>query len=213
MDIVVGLLMIGLGLVLAFSGLRVFTLLLPMLGFLAGVSLGVSMFHHFFDEGFLSTAGGLVIGVIIGIVFAVLSYLFWYVAVVLGGAFIGASMGVGFMQIFDVNTTWLLWLAAIAGGIVIAALTILLDLPLYWVVIITAFAGATWALGGGMLILDEIDRSDLERGTIWAAIEESWWWILAWVIVAALGMGAQLTLLADALTPPENKWEKMPATV
>jgi hypothetical protein len=60
-----------------------------------------------------------------------------------------------------------------------------------------------------MLIFDQIDRDHLTYGTLWAAVEESWLWIIAWIVVAALGLGSQLTKLAEALLP-QDKWTTVP---
>ena len=210
MDILVGVLMLILGATLVLSGLRVFTILLPVLGFIAGMSLGLAIMYWAFDEGLLSTAAGIVVGLIFGIIFALLSYMFWYVAVVLGGATIGASLGAGLMNVFDVNTNWVITVAAIIGGILAAALTIVLDLPIYWVVVVTAFNGAAWLIAGVLLIFDKIERSELGYGTVWAIIDESFWWLLAWAIVAGLGIGAQLTQIARVVLP-SDPWTKTPA--
>ena len=210
MDIVVGLLMLLAGLGLVFAGLRVFTILLPILGFLAGISLGIAIMYWAFDEGILSTAAGVVVGIIIGIIFAVLSYLFWYVAVVLGGAMLGASAGAGLMNPFNVDTEWVIAVAAIIGAILLAILVIVLDLPVYWVVVVTAFNGAAWLIGGALLIFDEIERSDLGYGVVWAQIEESTWWLIAWLVVAVVGIGAQLATLAQTILP-DDPWSKTPA--
>jgi len=210
MDIVVGLLMLLAGLGLVFAGLRVFMILLPILGFMAGISLGLAIMYWAFDEGILSTAAGVVVGIIIGIVFAVLSYLFWYVAVVLGGAMLGASAGAGLMNLFNVDTNWVIAVASIIGAILLALLVIVLDLPVYWVVVITAFNGAAWLIGGALLIFDKIERSDLGYGVVWAEIEESTWWLIAWLVVAVVGIGAQLATLAQAILP-DDPWSKTPA--
>jgi Domain of unknown function (DUF4203) len=186
MDILVGVILILFGVVLAVAGLRVFFIALPIMGFLAGVALGLGIMDHAFDEGFLTTAAGIVVGVIIGIVFAVLSYLFWYVAVILGMAYIGAVTGAGLMDAFDVDTDWVILLAAIVGGVLLAFGAVVLDLPVYWVIVSTAFAGASWAIAGVMLVFDEIDRPELNYGTVWAAIEQSWFWVLLWIVAAAI---------------------------
>jgi hypothetical protein len=212
MDILVGLIMLAVGLTLVFAGLRVVLIALPILGFLAGVSLGVSLMHWAFDENILSTAAGIVVGILIGVVFAVLSYMFWYMAVALGAAAIGASLGTGLMRIFDVDSNTVIVIAAIVGGIIGAALTVMLDLPVYWVIVATAFNGAAWTVAGVMLILNRIDRPDLQYGTIWAAFDESWFWLLAWAIVAAIGVGAQLNMIAQAMLPQE-RWTRIDETV
>ena len=59
-----------------------------------------------------------------------------------------------------------------------------------------------------MLALNRIDRVDLDYGTIWAAIDESWFWIIAWIVVAAVGIGAQLSMITQAALPQE-KWTKL----
>lgn len=210
MDIVVGLIMLAAGLALAFAGLRVFLLALPILGFVAGMSLGLAFMYWAFDEGILATAAGIIVGFLIGIVFAALSYMFWYLAVVLGAATIGASLGAGLMNVFSVDTNWVIALAAFIGGILAALLTMALDLPVYWVVVATAFNGAAWAVAGVMILFDEIDRHELNYGTLWAAVDESWLWIIAWLVVAAVGMGSQLARLAEAMLPQE-KWTRVPA--
>jgi hypothetical protein len=209
MDILVGIIMVVVGLALVFAGLRVFALLLPILGFMAGISLGLAIMHWAFDENLLSTAAGIVVGIIIGIAFAILSYLFWYAAVVLGAAMIGASAGAALMEIFNVNTDWVILLVAIIGGALLAAATILLNLPIYWVIVVTAMNGAAWTVAGVMLAFDVIDRIDLDYGTVWAAVEESWFWLLAWAVVAAIGIGAQLARLAEAMLP-EDPWSRTP---
>ncbi len=210
MDIVVGVLMVLAGLALVLAGLRVFSILLPILGFMAGISLGLAIMYWAFDEGILSTAAGIIVGVIIGIVFALLSYLFWYVAVVLGGGLIGASLGAGLMNLFNVNTNWVITVAAIIGGILMALLVIVLALPIYWVVVITAFNGAAWVIGGILLMFDKIERSELGYGVVWAAIDESNWWLLAWAAVAVVGIGAQLASMARTVLP-DDPWSKAPA--
>ena len=210
MDIAVGVVMVILGFVVAFAGLRVFSVALPVLGFLAGMALGVELIHHFFDDGFLTTSVGIIAGIVIGIIFAILSYMFWYVAVVLGGAFIGATVGVGLMNLFNVNTDWVLAAAAIIGAIVMGLMTVLFDLPVYWALVMTAFAGASWLVAGVMLIFNRIDRENLEYGTAWAAIEESWFWIVIWIVVAALAIGSQMSKLTEAMLP-ESKWEQLPS--
>ncbi len=210
MDIVVGVVMVAIGLVVAFAGLRVFGIALPVLGFVVGMSLGVEVIHHFFDDGFLTTTLGIVTGVVGGIILAVTSYMFWYIAVIFGGAFLGATVGAGLMNVFNVNTEWVIAAAAIIGAIVMGMLTVVLDLPVYWALVITAFAGAAWAVAGAMLVLNRIDRENLEYGTAWAAIQESWFWIVIWIVVAALAIGSQMSKLTEAMLP-ESKWEQLPA--
>jgi Domain of unknown function (DUF4203) len=212
MDLLVGIILIVLGGFLAVAGLRVFFIALPIMGFLVGMAGGLALMDRVFDNSFLSTTTGIIVGIIFGIVGAVVSYLFWYVAIILGAAFIGASLGTGLMNAINVDGQWLILTAAVVGAIALGLLTVLLNLPIYWVIVNTAFVGATMLIGGAMLSLNRIDRPDLDYGAIWAAIDESWFWIIAWIVVAAVGIGAQLSMITQSSLPQE-KWTNLEPAV
>ena len=69
------------GLVMVFSGYRLFLFLLPIWGFFAGFFLGAQTIHYLFDVGLFATVTGWVVGFFVGLIFAVLSYLFYFLAV------------------------------------------------------------------------------------------------------------------------------------
>lgn len=212
MDLLVGIILIVLGGFLAIAGLRVFFIALPIMGFIVGMSGGLALMDHLFDNRFLSTTTGIIVGIVLGIVGAVISYMFWYVAIILGAAFIGASLGAGFMNLINIDSQWLILTAAVIAAIVLGLLTVALNLPIYWVIVNTAFVGATMLIGGILLVLNKIDRVDLDYGAIWAAIDESWFWLIVWVVIAAVGIGAQLTMISQARLP-EEKWTKLEPAV
>jgi hypothetical protein len=211
MDVLVGVIMLVLGAFLVLAGLRVFFIALPIMGFIVGMSAGLALMDHIFDNQFLSTTTGIIVGIIFGIGGAVISYLWWYVAIVLGGAYIGASLGAGLMEAFDVNTQWVILVAAVIGAIILGLLTVLLNLPIYWVIVSTAFVGATLVIGGVLVAFNRIERADLDYGAIWAAIDESWFWIVAWIVIAAVGIGAQLSMITQTVTAQftQEKWTKL----
>lgn len=212
MDVLVGIILLVIGAFLALAGLRIFFFALPIMGFVVGMAGGLALMDHLFDNRFLSTTTGIIVGVVLGIVGALISYLYWYFAIVLGAAFIGANLGTGLMEAFDVDRQWIIFIVAVIGAIILALLTILLNLPIYWVIVNTAFVGATLAIGGILLVLDRVDRADLNYGALWAAIDESWFWIIAWIIVAAVGIGAQLTSITQSLQSQfetQPKWTKI----
>lgn len=211
MDVLVGVIMLVVGVFLALAGLRVFFAALPIMGFIVGMAGGLALMDHLFDNRFLSTSTGIIVGIVLGIVGAVISYFYWYIAIVLGAAYLGASIGSGLMEAFNVHRQWFIFIVAIIGAIILAVLTIVLNLPVYWVVVNTAFVGSTLVIGGVMLILNRIDRADLGYGSLTAAINESWFWIIAWIVVAAIGIGAQLTMITEAVQSQftQEKWTKL----
>ena len=69
------------GLIIAFNGYRLFLVLLPIWGFFFGFGLGAQTIQALFGGGFLATTTSWVVGFVVALVFAVLSYLFYMVAV------------------------------------------------------------------------------------------------------------------------------------
>jgi hypothetical protein len=211
MDVLVGIIMLVLGAFLVLAGVRVFFAALPIMGFIVGSAAGFDLMDHLFDNRFLSTTTGIIVGIVLGIVGAVISYLWWYIAIVLGAAYLGASLGTGLMEAFNVDSQWVIFIVAIIGAIILGLLTVLLDLPIYWVIVNTAFVGATLVIGGIMLALNRVDRVDLGYGAVTAAINESWFWVIAWIVVAAVGIGAQLSTMTAAVQAQftQEKWTKL----
>jgi hypothetical protein len=93
----------------------------------------------------------------------------------------------------------------VLGFLALVAVTFLLNLPIYLVIVNTAFAGATIVVTGVLLVFDRVDYEQVGYGTAVAIIEESWWWVLVWAVVAAAGMLFQLAMKA-AVQLPEERW-------
>jgi hypothetical protein len=206
-DVLVGLFALVLGAAVCFLGLRLWFVMLPILGFIAGFFLGAEFITAVFGDGFLSTVTGWIIGIVVGLAFAVLSYFIWYAGAIIAAASVGAVLGSGLMRAFDVNTNWVVTIVALAGATLFALVALLIALPIYIVIINTALAGAVAAVTGAMLVLNRIDLDELERGPAWAFISESWFWVLVWIVLAALGIGYQLTTLEEAAFP-EDRWTR-----
>jgi hypothetical protein len=153
MEFLVGLFAIFVGLAACFVGYRFFLLLLPIWGFFAGMWLGVTGFQTLFGENFLASVSGLVIGVFLGIILAVLSYLFYYVGVVILGATIGFgitnSLLVGGL---GMDPGFLTWIIGLVVAIIFGILVIVLNAQKYLIVVITALGGAS-AIVAGLLLL------------------------------------------------------------
>lgn len=204
-DFLVGALLLVFGLVLVFMGLRFWFVMLPILGFFSGVSAGVTLMYWLFDEGLFATVLGVAVGIVIGLVFAALSYAFWYIGALLGAAYIGAVAGAGLMEAIGVDSDFLIATAAIMLGIAFVLIAILVWLPIYMVIITTAIAGATWAVGGAMLVLNVIDRADLGYGVVSAALSESVFWFVVWFVLSVIGILIQISTMPQVVLPA-GKW-------
>jgi hypothetical protein len=207
-DFLIGLAILVIGAGVCFLGLRLWFIVLPIWGFVAGFFLGATAITDLFGDGFLSTVTGWVVGIVVGIGFAVLSYFIWYAGAIIAAGSVGALAGSGLMRAFSVDSDWAIFLVALAGAVLFAFVAFIIALPIYIVIVNTALAGAAAAVTGAMLVLDRIDRADLQFGSAWAMIQESWFWLLAWIVLAALGLGYQLTTLAEAVLP-EDRWTRV----
>ena len=204
-DFLVGLFALGLGLAVCFLGLRLFFFMLPIWGFVAGFFVGAAGVTAIFGDGFLSTVTGWVIGFFVGLLFAVASYFVWYIGAIIAAGSVGALLGSGLMAAFNVDSEWVIFIVAVIGAALFALAALVLALPVWIVLVNTAIAGAMAAVAGAMLIFDRIDLDDLQNGSAWALIEESWFWVLVWIVVAVLGIVSQMRQVTDVVLP-EEKW-------
>jgi hypothetical protein len=207
-DILIGLLAVIIGVAFCLAGLRYFFILLPIWGFVAGFIAGAALISAVFGDGFMATTLGLVIGFVFGLLFALVSYLFWYVAVVLAAGYTGFVLGTALLASFGADSEWVLFIIGFAVGALFALATIVLRLPVYLVVVNTALSGAAVAIGGVLLLFNQFDREEIGTGVLWQQIEDNWFLWIVWIVVAAIGIGAQLRMMQEALTLPEERWTK-----
>lgn len=206
----VGLLAILFGLGVCFLGLRVWFFMLPIWGFVAGFFVGATLITGIFGDGFLSTVSGWVVGFLFGVLFAAVSYLFWYVGAIIAAGSVGALIATGLMNLIGVDTQWVIAIFAFIGAVAAAFIALAFALPVYMVIVSTAMAGATAAVAGVMLVFNQMELVHLRYGAAWALIEESWFWLIVWAVVAALGIGFQLTSIAR-IALPADRWSRAAA--
>ena len=140
---------------------------------------------------------GIGVGIVVAIVFALLSWFYWWGAV----AVIGGALGywithwllvvIGFADDGFVTS-----LIALAAGVAVAFLALVVNAPKYVAIILTAFAGASWLAAGVALFLGIVKTDELTNGSIAAIYTEGWLWIAIWAVVAAVGIIAQIRMTA-----------------
>ena len=185
-----GLIGILFGLVLCFAGYRLFIILLPIWGFFFGLILGVQSIQMLFGVGFLATVTSWVVGLVVGAIFAVLSYLFYIVAVAIIAGSLGYALSVGFMLLIGMHLGWLMWIIGIVVAIIFAVVTIIFNLQ-KWVVI-----GATAILGAGAMIETVVflfvPAATVLENPVKAALDASPLLLIAFLVFAILGIIAQV---------------------
>jgi hypothetical protein len=205
MDVLIGLVLLVVGLAVCLSGLRMFFIALPMIGFLVGFFTAALAVSSVTSEGFLSSFLAVIAGMIFGSILAVVSYLFWYVGALLSAASTGALLGSGMMNGIGVETGWVVTLVALGFGVVFFAGAFLLALPIYVVIVNTAFVGAGAIVGGLLLTFGQIERAQLGYGISWAALDASSFWLFIWGGLFIIGLLSQMRIISS-LTLPEDPW-------
>ena len=213
-DILIGIILVAIGAAACLAGLRLWFALLPIWGFVAGFFVGATAVTALFGDGFLSTVTGWVVGAVVGVVFALLSYLIWYFGALLAAASVGALVGTGLMEAFDVDNEWVLFIAGAIVAVLFALVALVIALPIYVVIVSTAMAGAAAVAAGLMLLFNRIDLEEMENGAAWAMIQESWFWVIVWAALVGVGLVSQMRMVANVALP-EDRWTRVtpPATV
>jgi Domain of unknown function (DUF4203) len=200
-----GVIALAVGAAFTFYGFKFFLILLPLWAFVAGFAAGAQAMSVLFGEGFLSTVLGWVIGFVTGAVFAIISYLWYWAAVVLLGGLVGYQIGYGLLGL--INITGIVAVAAgVIVGAVLAVATIVLGVPKALVVILTALGGAATVVAGVLLIIGRVPVEELGRGIVGYFIYDNVLWLLAFAVVAALGIVYQMRIVGPSEELDKAAW-------
>lgn len=205
MDILLGLFLIIFGISIAFMGATVYFAILPIVGFVLGFFTGAAMIQVIWSDGFLSTVAGWIVGAVVGLLFASLAYYWWYAGLLLTAGTFGALVGSGLARAMGQDSGTWHFVLALVGFIAFMSAAYVLNLPIYILIVSTAFSGASLLVTGVLLLFNQLDHEELGYGSASALIAESWWWTLVAVGVAAVGAGAQLAM-RDRIRLPTEQW-------
>lgn len=214
----IGLLGLVVGLGFVFYGFSLFLILLPIWGFFFGFLFGAGAVSALFGDGFLATTLGWVIGFVVGIVFAALAYLYYWFAVVFIGASLGYGLGLGLLAWLGNGGGNLAgFIFGLVGAAIVAAIVVVLRVPKYLIILLTAVAGAFAAIAGLALIFNRLTLAQLDTGTVGAyhAVQDlNWIWPLAAVVLAVVGIVYQMrmTALQKAIMMDSYRNPGMPPT-
>jgi hypothetical protein len=196
-DIIVAILLVIVGLAFCVAGYRFFLVLLPLWGFLSGFWVGASAVTAIFGDGFLATTWGWLSGILVGLVFAALSYLFYWLAIVIFSLSIGASVGSGLMATIGIDGRVITFVVAAVCALAFAALVLVINLPKLLIIALSAMAGATSLIAAPLLVFNQIERGDLYHGATMAVVNQSAFWSLVWILVASFGIMLQMFLTSN----------------
>ena len=188
---------LGFGLAVLCFGYRLFMVLLPLWGFLFGMLLGGQAMQAIFDYGFFANIGTWIVAFVLGAVFAVLSYLFWAVAIALMAGSLGYAVGVGLVNLFGINMGLVSFLVGLALGVAAAFVTFRFDLQRYMVIAVTALGGAASILGTLFYGAYGTKLARLAENPVLHILEQSWLWVILFLALIAGGIYLQIVTTRD----------------
>lgn len=192
--LIAGILALLIGIAFCFAGYRFFRILIAIWGFLAGFLLTAQAFAISSGGHFLVSIVGLVIALIVGLVFAALAYYLYVAAVVILCASVGFWIGSGLMTAFGYGIhSGPALIVGIIFAILLAFLTLAFNLAKFFIIIVTALGGASTIITGVLLLLSVIPLDYLSLGVVGAIIRGSVLWSLIWLVLAIVGIIAQLS--------------------
>lgn len=190
-DLVFAILLGGLGALLLFAGYRFARVLLALWGLIGGFMAGAAIFTDFSGDAFIATTLGIITGIVVGILFAALAYLYYGVAVVLLTAGIGYAIGSSFITIFGIDPGVLSTTVGVIAGAIFGIAAVLLRVPKALLIVLTSFAGAVTAIGGLLVLFNQVPLSFYDFSAARVVIADSWLWSLAALALTVIGIIAQ----------------------
>lgn len=200
-----GLIALLFGTVLTFFGYRLFLVLLPIWGFFFGLWLGAQSMQVLFGVGFFATVTSWVVGFIVGLVFAVLSYLFYLVAVAIIAGSLGYLVAVGILLAIGLSMNWIVWIIGILVAIALAAVTLIFNLQKWVIIIATSLVGAAVIFGSFFVLFNPY--APLLENPIKTFIGSNPLVLILTIVVAVLGIIVQYRANKNYTITTYNNWE------
>jgi hypothetical protein len=213
-NIVVGIIAVLIGALLCFRGYVTMRLIISLFGAFVGFVLGAGLVAGVTDSGFGQLAVSWLVGIVGAVIFGVLAYLSYQLAVIIGMAGIGFTIGTSLMAAAGVGSQVATLAVGVIAGVLLAVIAIATDLPAIILVILTALAGASVTVTGIMVIAGAIGLDRLTVDGVAAEMSRGWIWYVLYAGLALLGILAQFRALAGGRRPMRQQWgARMPAAV
>lgn len=187
-DLILGLFAVGIGVALVFKGYRIARILIPIWGFFIGFLMGASGVSDALNSSFIGTTLGIGVGLVMGLVFGLLAYFFFSLSIILLGATFGYWLGTGFITLIGFNKGFLSAMVGISLGVFLAIISIAINAPKYYLIVVSAFAGATSVFGGILIAINKIQPDSLNYAITGSKINLPVFWGILTLVLAIIGL-------------------------
>jgi hypothetical protein len=197
------------GMFLSFLGYRFFLFLLPIWGFFFGFSFGAHTLQALFGEGFLATVTSWMVGFVVAATFAILSYLFYAVAVAVIAGSLGYAIGAGLMSAIGLDLNVITWVVGMAGAVIAIIVAFVFNLQKWVIIVATSVMGAVTIAGTFGLLFSPSAR--LIEQPVQTLVRNSPLLLVVAATVAVAGIVVQARTNRYYEIASYNRWEQTPA--
>lgn len=202
--LIISLLLLMVGAASALLGFQLFRVLLPLVGLVAGTVIGFTGFQGVFGSGAVSTTVAVFVAIAVGILMAVLSYLFFGVAVTVFYGLVGAS-ALSFLGIaLGLNQNgFVVFLLGLAGFIMASSYAMSTPSNESLIIAMTSLVGVALVLAGVFLVVGEVTLNELsEQGVVSSVlrvVDQSFLWLFVWLGGSLVAMQLQTRTLTNEI--------------
>jgi hypothetical protein len=205
-NFVFGILAIAGGAVFCFRGALAFRILIPIWGAFVGFAAGAGFMASMTGDGFLQTGLAWTVGLVTAAIFFVLAYLYYAVAVVITMASVGFALGSSLMVALNITWSWIIILAGVVLGVVLALSAIIANLPLMLLMVLGAIGGASAMVMGFMLLFGVVNAADFTNPAATITINDQWWWYVLYLVLVVLGILVQVRAIGHLRQSMQEAW-------
>lgn len=197
-------LLIAIGLVVALLGVKLFRLLLPVVGLVTGSIAGFIGMQTVFGTGAVGITLAVVVALMLGILLALLSFAFFDLAVIVYIAMLGAGAFAYLGVALGLNQEgFMVFLLGLSGAILAGAWAATSAAGLQVVTVLTSFIGVAYIMAGVFLVAGNVTMDDLNQhgvgGSIVMVVDQSFLWMFVWLGASLLAWQVQMKAIFNEM--------------
>lgn len=212
--LILSTLLIAIGLVVALMGVKLFRLLLPVVGLVTGSIAGFVGMQAVFGTGAVGVTLAVTAALILGLLLALLSFAFFDLAVIVYVALLGAGVLSYLGVALGLNQDgFVVFLLGLTGAILAGVWASRSAAGLQIVTVLTSFIGVAYVMAGVFLVAGNVTVNDLNQygvgGSIVRVVDQSFLWMFVWLGASLLAWQVQMkAIFSELLTKSFEYAEK-----
>lgn len=200
--LILSILLVAIGLVVALMGVKLFRLLLPVIGLVTGSIAGYVGMQAVFGTGAVGVTLAIVVALMLGILLALLSFAFFDLAVIVYIAMLGAGVFSYLGIALGLNQDgFVVFLLGLTGAIIAGVWASNSAVAVQVVAVLTSFIGVAYVMAGIFLVAGNISLDDLQQngvgGSIVRVVDQSFLWMLVWLGGSLIAWQIQMKAIFD----------------